>query len=314
MRAARCEEGRHVKTVCIVNPAAGRQDPREAVLPAFVSYWQAQGEPFEIVATEHPGHAEELVRRVVREGEPARVFAAGGDGTFREAAAGAAGQNVVSLGLIPCGSGDDLVRSLGGRELFLSPECQFRAVPRQLDLIGTEFGPAAGMCAIGLDAAVAYHMVQFKRLPLVSGPMAYKLALVKCFFSRMGVEMRAVIDGEETLSGRFIFALAGNGQYYGGGFRGAPRAVPDDGLLDFVLIRTPGRARMLRMLGAYKRGEHLDHPAFRPYLTFRRGKRMEVSAGQKLIATFDGECVKTNRVSFTVLPRALPFLQPQSDL
>ena len=189
-----------MKTVCIVNPAAGRQDPREAVLPAFVSYWQAQGEPFEIVATEHPGHAEELVRRVVREGEPARVFAAGGDGTFREAAAGAAGQNVVSLGLIPCGSGDDLVRSLGGRELFLSPECQFRAVPRQLDLIGTEFGPAAGMCAIGLDAAVAYHMVQFKRLPLVSGPMAYKLALVKCFFSRMGVEMRAVIDGEETLS------------------------------------------------------------------------------------------------------------------
>ena len=254
------------------------------------------------------------MRRVVREGEPARVFAAGGDGTFREAAAGAAGQNVVSLGLIPCGSGDDLVRSLGGRELFLSPECQFRAVSRQLDLIGTEFGPAAGMCAIGLDAAVAYHMVQFKRLPLVSGPMAYKLALVKCFFSRMGVEMRAVIDGEETLSGRFIFALAGNGQYYGGGFRGAPRAVPDDGLLDFVLIRTPGRARMLRMLGAYKRGEHLDHPAFRPYLTFRRGKRMEVSAGQKLIATFDGECVKTNRVSFTVLPRALPFLQPQSDL
>ena len=78
-----------MKTVCIVNPAAGRQDPREAVLPAFVSYWQAQGEPFEIVATEHPGHAEELVRRVVREGEPARVFAAGGDGTFREAAAGA---------------------------------------------------------------------------------------------------------------------------------------------------------------------------------------------------------------------------------
>lgn len=215
-----------MKTVCIVNPAAGRQDPREAVLPAFVSYWQAQGEPFEIVATEHPGHAEELVRRVVREGEPARVFAAGGDGTFREAAAGAEGQSVVSLGLIPCGSGDDLVRSLGGRELFLSPACQFRAVPRQLDLIGTEFGPAAGMCAIGLDAAVAYHMVQFKRLPLVSGPMAYKLALVKCFFSPMGVEMHAVIDGEEAFSGRFIFALAGNGQYYGGGFRGAPRAVP----------------------------------------------------------------------------------------
>lgn len=299
-----------MKTIFLVNPAAGKQDPRGRTLPPFLSYWRERGEPFETLLTEAPGHAERLMRELGERGEPLRVFAVGGDGTFREAAAGAAGQPSVSLGIIPCGSGDDFVRSLGGRELFLSPERQLAASPRPLDLILTEYGPAADMCAIGLDAAVAYHMVRFKRLPLVTGSMAYNLALVKCFFGKLGFPMDVTIDGAERFSGNFVFALAGNGQYYGGGYRGAPRAVPDDGLLDFVLIRTPGRLKILRMLSAYKRGEHLDSPAFAPYLVYRRGTRMDVSSRREAIATCDGECVKTREISFSVSPKAFIFLQP----
>ena len=301
-----------MKTVFLVNPAAGRQDPRRTVLPAFLECWRRSGAPFEVQITEAPGHAERLVRALGETGEETRVFAVGGDGTFREAAAGGAGQGSLSLGVIPCGSGDDLVRSFGGRERFLSPEAQLAARPRPLDLILTEYGPAADMCAIGLDAAVAYHMVRFKRLPLVTGSMAYNLALVKCFFGKLGFEMDITIDGEERVCGNFAFALAGNGQYYGGGYRGAPRAVPDDGLLDFVLIRTPGRLKILRMLSAYKRGEHLDSPVFAPYLVYRRGRRMEVSARPEAIATCDGECVRTQSISFTVSPAAFTFLEPEA--
>lgn len=299
-----------MKTIFLVNPAAGRQDPRQTVLPPFLAYWTEQGAPFEVMVTQAPGHAETLVRELAERGEELCVFAVGGDGTFREAASGAAGQDHLALGILPCGSGDDFVRSFGGRENFLSPARQFHAAPRPLDLILTEFGPAADMCAIGLDAAVAYHMVQFKRLPLVNGSMAYNLALIKCFFGKLGFEMDVTIDGNERFSGNFIFALAGNGQYYGGGYRGAPRAVPDDGLLDFVLIRTPGRAKILRMLGTYKQGGHLDSEIFAPYLIYRRGRCMEVSSSEEAIATCDGECVKTNRISFTVRPGAFVFLQP----
>lgn len=299
-----------MKTVFLVNPSAGKRDPREGALPPFLAYWQAQGAPFEVRLTEAPGHGEQVARQLAAAGEELRLYAVGGDGTFREAAAGAAGCPNLHLGVIPCGSGDDLVRSFGGREVFLSPERQFRAQPRPLDLILTEYGPAAGMCAIGMDASVAYYMVQFKRLPLVTGPMAYNLALLKCFFGRLGIDMEVAIDGEAPFSGNFVFALAGNGQYYGGGYRGAPRAVPDDGLLEFVLIRKPGRLKILRMLGTYKRGGHLDSPAFAPYLEYRRGKRMEIRARQEAVATCDGECVKTRQISFTVSPGAFSFLQP----
>lgn len=300
-----------MNTYFLVNPTAGKQDPRRTVLPVFLDFWRQRSASFEVLITEAPGHAEQLVRAIGERGEDARIFAVGGDGTFREAAAGAAGQERLSLGIVPCGSGDDFVRSFGGRERFLSPRLQFEASPRPLDLILTEYGPAADMCAIGLDAAVAYHMVRFKRLPLITGSMAYNLALVKCFFSKLGFEMNVTIDGEERFSGNYVFALAGNGQYYGGGYRGAPRAVADDGLLDFVLIRTPGRLKILRMLSVYKRGGHLDSPAFAPYLVYRRGKRMEVSAQREAIATCDGECVKTKEISFTVSPGAFTFLEPQ---
>lgn len=57
---------------------------------------------------------------------------------------------------------------------------------------------------------------------------------------------------EET--GRFFFALAASGQYYGGGYRGAPQAVVDDGLLDFVLVRAMPRLKIPGFLKRYKPG------------------------------------------------------------
>ena len=70
-------------------------------------------------------------------------------------------------------------------------------------------------------------------------------------------------DGtKETVTGEFLFTLAGNGRWYGGGYCGAPNSVIDDGLLDFVLIRKPAYSRIPGLVPKYKRGEHLSNPAF----------------------------------------------------
>lgn len=53
----------------------------------------------------------------------------------------------------------------------------------------------------------------------------------------MGNDLKVTIDGHPPIQDRFLFALAGSGRYYGGGYCGAPEADPSDGLLDFVLIR-----------------------------------------------------------------------------
>ena len=153
-------------------------------------------------------------------------------------------------------------------------------------------------------------MVKFKSWPLVSGSMAYNLALVKCLCSRIGSEMERCSSTKGSASPAiFLFVLAGSGQYYGGGYRGAPEAVPDDGLLDFVLVRKVSRFRLATLLKLYKAGQHLHSPKFKDLLYFERGRRMEVRPRQPITANYDGECRRVNSISFesAAAGRALYF-------
>lgn len=54
-----------------------------------------------------------------------------------------------------------------------------------------------------------------------------------------------------------LFALSEIQQLVRRGYMGAPKAIPDDGLLDFIIVRkTVGRLKLAGLLNAYKRGEH----------------------------------------------------------
>lgn len=70
------------------------------------------------------------------------------------------------------GSGNDYIRTFGSQERFLQVEAQMKAQPVKVDMIQTEKMLSLNLCSAGLDAAVALHMAKFKKLPLVSGPMA----------------------------------------------------------------------------------------------------------------------------------------------
>ena len=74
--------------------------------------------------TEYPGHATEMTREYAEENQPVRLYSCGGDGTFHEIVQAAAGQSHLSVGCIPCGSGNDFVRNFGHRSRFLDMEDQ----------------------------------------------------------------------------------------------------------------------------------------------------------------------------------------------
>ena len=160
-------------------------------------------------------------------------------------------------------------------------------------------------------ADVAMRMVKYKHLPLVSGSMAYNLALVDTFLRPLGQKLRIVmdtVDGPVEREGQYMFALAANGQYYGGGYHGSPLSQADDGLLDFVLIEKVSHLKMLAVLGKYKRGEHLDLPICETF----RGTSMTVYADTPAVVTADGECFATPEVTFTLKPASLSFVYPAS--
>jgi diacylglycerol kinase family enzyme len=116
---------------------------------------------------------------------------------------------------------------------------------------------------------------------------------------------------EENYSGEFMFALAANAKWYGGGFCGAPKATLNDGLLEFVLVRKPSYLQLPKLVGVYKSGKHLDGDKYKDIITYTRGTKMEIESDVEIVSTMDGNCVKTRKECFEILPKALRFMVPE---
>ncbi|MDD6174191.1 MAG: diacylglycerol kinase family lipid kinase [Firmicutes bacterium] len=302
-----------MRYVFIINPKAGKKNPREWFFPKIEAFFAEHGIPYRIRVTEYAGHATEIVREEATQGETIRAIAVGGDGTLREVACGAAGLPNVEVGLLPCGSGNDYLRIYGTKEDFLDPERLVGGQSYPVDMIESDFLPAMNVCSVGIDSQVAMDMVRYKNLPLVTGSMAYNIALLKAFCGRIGVQMKVTVDGgKHVFSGRYLLAIAAVGSYYGGGYCASPASVVDDGLLDVVLVRVPkSRLQIPGLLGIYKRGEHIGNPKFRDLLTYVRGKSVVIESEQPAAVNSDGECAARCESSFSVRPAAVRFIVPQ---
>lgn len=300
-----------MRYVFIVNPAAGKKDPEDTIMREIHRYMEEHKIPYTHYRTSRPGHAQELAEQEIARGGPLRLYAVGGDGTFREVAAAAAGKETVEVGVFPCGSGDDYVRNFVSHDKFLDVRRQLEGDSRCVDLMDTEEGTTVNVGCIGLDAKVAYHMAKYKRIPFLPRGMAYNLALVQCLFGKLGNSLEVLIDGEKRLNGNFVFALGANGGWYGGGYHAAPRASVDDGFLEITLIRVPKLWKIPKMVGMYKKGKHLESPEFQGLLEYCRGRELTVVSQKEAYATFDGECVKTKRMHCRILPHSLHFIIPK---
>ena len=299
-----------MRHVFIINPAAGKHENALNVVPevqAFFATHKEFGTPI-IEYTRYRGHATELAVQYVSSGEPVRLYACGGDGTLAEVLQGMHNCPTAELACIPCGSGNDYLRMFEGRD--------FRNIPalvsghaHKMDLISCNNGISLNIACLGMDADVAYKMVKYKHLPLVSGSMAYNIAIADVFFHRIGKELTITLEtthGPVTRKGRYLFALAASGQYYGGGYKGAPMARPDDGILDFVLIKKMSRLSILKFLPKYKAGDILDCPYFEHF----RGTSMTIHCDEGAVVALDGECYTGTDMTFSLCDHHVNFVLP----
>lgn len=302
-----------MRYVFIVNPAAGKKDPYHSFFPYINNYLKSQHISYTVHKTEHPMHAAELAAAEAGRGDPVRIFGLGGDGTLSEIAAGAAGKKNAEVGIFPCGSGNDYIKTFGNEADFLSPEKQLSASSKTVDLIRSGDKISINLCTVGMDAKIPIEVAKMKRFPLLSGPAAYDIGLVKVLLGKLGDELQITIDGTKIFKDSFLMAVAGCGRYYGGGYCAAPEALPDDGLLDFILIRKPALHRIPKLVSLYKAGKHLAAKEFTGLLTFCRGKKMEIEAQHPIAENLDGECKFVNHASFEILPKSLNFIVPAAD-
>jgi diacylglycerol kinase family enzyme len=235
----------------IFNPRAGRW-----ILPSLVDPVTAElagrGDDIVVRATEGPGHATELARRAVAAGAPA-IYAFGGDGTLRETAAGMLG-SAVPLGALPGGTTNVVVRALG---LPVRPLAAARALveaePRNLDVGLCDEEPFLMQLSAGLDAVALTRVRAGWKRSL--GRFAVGAAGLATWAGYGCPQLDLSADGHAMQATFFSIC---NLPLYGGPFRLAPDARPDDRRLDLVLFRGESRRATLAFAFDLVRGRHVD--------------------------------------------------------
>ena len=100
-----------MRNVYIINPKAGKHDHTVQFMERIRAVHATHGEEPEIYLTQRAGHGEELARAAAEKDDAVRIWAVGGDGTVLEVVRGAEFHKNVAVGVYPCGSGNDFVRT-----------------------------------------------------------------------------------------------------------------------------------------------------------------------------------------------------------
>jgi len=297
----------------IINPAAGKSDRRKELSEKIEKI--ETRDKVTIKFTEKPGDATEIVKKHLSEtNDFVRVYACGGDGTANEVLKGIIGFENCALGVIPIGSGNDFVRSFEKftKDDFANIEDMMSGEDKLIDIMECQGRYSMNNMSVGYDAAVAKNVDKFKRLPLVTGSLAYKLSIVYCLFTKLKHRYRIIADGKEYVSKdiKTLLAVAGNGKYYGGGIKATPLADFNDGKIELMHIKTISAIRFIFLVSTYIKGAHIDNPKL-PFVKHTKCESVTFEGDDNIDIGFDGEIISLKNPTVRIIPNAIRVIVPK---
>src|SRR5215204_261590 len=287
----------------ICNPASGGGDYDPDEIRA-----ELEGLEVEWIETEGPEDA----IKAAEEWRGGLLIVAGGDGTINDVINGlgrAGFPEDVTLGILPAGTGNDLAATLCiPEDPDLADEVMLQNRGRWLDVArvrseGIDERFFINVATGGLGAEIS--SVNDEKLKKRWGKLSYLRASLEVArdFDVRGLTL--YLDGERREVEAVNIAV-GNCRYTGGGWPATPKANPEDGLLDVVIIETLGVADLLDLTPAVlEESGYLD----RDGVFFVRAKEIRVDTQPPgLEFTVDGEVIGNEPAQFSVLPQALKVI------
>ena len=281
--------------ILAINPQSGRGHARKRADVAK-KYFADLGVPVALIeGTSLVDFREKLIYELDR-GSISGVIAFGGDGFIHEIIQHVVPRDI-SLGVIPCGTGNDFARSIGIYRLSLT---------QQLDLIGQSDSQAidlgrvastwfAAILSTGFDALVneRANLMQWPK-----GRMRYNVAMIEKILALRAHRYRLRLDGDSVEVEATLVTVA-NGASYGGGMKVCPDAELNDGLFDVMVLGKVSRIELLKVFPKVYSGRHVGHPA----VTFYRCKEIEIIGSGSSFA--DGEPISSLPLSVQCVSNAL---------
>lgn len=293
--------------VIVFNPAAGRRRAHETLRAVTT---RLDGRIAAVLETSLGGGFDARVRDAARDvagrGLRPMFVAVGGDGTLSMTLNALADPSSATIAVVPAGSGNDFGAALGITGVAAALAAIEHGATRAVDYGVVGARRFANCVGIGLDAEVGALSARMRLRGFPPAPSYYAAALAGLFMVKpVGVTVRA--SGTTTRRDDGVMVTIGNGPEYGGGFKGAPGALLDDGALDVhVFSDVRGFARRLALMQRIRAGAHVG----RPNVDSFRAPDVELEFDREVTMHVDGETATARRVSIAVVPRGMRVIAP----
>lgn len=290
----------------VYNPTAGQVwnpfNPQEAKAILEQGGWQV-----DLFPTQGPGGGTDAAHQAIAQGAQV-VVAAGGDGTINEVVQAVA-HTPVSLGILPVGTTNVLVRDIG-LSLNWQQACRVMPdlVPYAIDLGQVNDRYYVLMAGFGLDAQISAETP--RALKRWTGMFAFVGATLKYLFSnrpyRLLIELTDDSGRKKILRRRAHQVVVSNAATYASGWELAPEARFNDGILEVLIFKSRRVweiliALAILILHQRRESRHVEH---------QRAVAVKIRANRHMPVQVDGEIIGQVPATVTVHPHALHLLVP----
>lgn len=287
---------RDKKVFIIINPKAGKGNIKTLAKADLIE----SGYFVEEYLTDGPGDCTKKVRKALKN-DFNIIIVVGGDGTINEAVNGFFEDGklinpAACMAIYPAGTGSDFVRTLminrKKNENFNLLKLLEKGKKIKIDLANVQFENKAGkkenrlfinVMDGGLGAETAYLVNKQKKRG--EGLLTYLKQVLSAVFRYQNSKFRLKIDGKEKFFARANTVVVANGQYFGGGFKIAPGAEIDDGLLEVIVLGNLSTMKILINLYRLFTGSIYYHPEVYHF----QAESVEFSADREVRLELDGE-------------------------
>ncbi len=280
----------------VINPVAGQG--KGTTVGTYVAGWLTQRNiPYTIVTGNSSiALGDHLSAFIEKYPDTNGVIAVGGDGLFHNIL-----QRLVPaqipLGIIPAGTGNDFVRTLGWK--LDSFDEQLEAITTQsptsvdLGLVDGEWFGA--ILSTGFDSVVNEKA---NTMAWPKGPMKYNAAIAMVLPRFKPRHYEITLD-DRTISTEAMLIAVSNGRSYGGGMLVCPNANIIDGLFDVMVLHPVSTVEFIKVFPRVFAGTHVSHPA----VEIVRSRSVKIEA--KAVAYSDGERIGQLPIAAECIPGAL---------
>ncbi len=262
----------------------------------------------------------QICRELTSRGEETALIVIGGDGTQNEAINGIADFERTRCGMIPCGTGNDLVRDMElpadleellsrmldgtvkrvsdvGELIFYGDD---GSVTRRRFNISSDVGFGAATCELVNRSRLKPFLNRFGL-----GRLCYPLKAVRVCFTAKPTPVRITCNGRTRLYRKCLCAIAMNHAHEGGGLKFCPNADFADGKLDLCIGNGLGHLEFMRMLPLAFKGEHLKLRG----VYEERSEHIVMMSEQPLWVHTDGEVIgRTTHAEMRIIPEKLRLI------